>query len=290
VGAHLTGLNVFPLKSGAGTPLEVADLGARGLTYDREFMLVTPNGEFLSQRRFPRMALLRPSFDGVLLTVRAPATDPLVHKAVDNGMILDVTVHRKPCQGVDQGDEAAGWFSGLLGIECRLVRFRGHRATGRGGGELAYADGYPLLLISAESHTELNSRLADPLPMNRFRPNLVVAGLGAFGEDSVRVLRIGEVTIELIKPCARCVLTTVDQETADKGHEPLRTLASFRNIDGKILFGQNGIPRIGGTLRLGDPLEVLAHRDGSSVRDAESGGAHRGHPAVRTFLGAPTSN
>jgi MOSC domain-containing protein len=265
--ARLTGLNVFPLKSGGGTSLEVAEIGARGLRYDREFMLVAPGGEFMSQRRLPRMALLRPSYDGVVLTVRVaaaagwkvtpPVPEPLVHRAVDNGKILDVTVHRKPCQGVDQGDEAADWFADLLGTECRLVRFCGHRPTGRGGGELAYADGYPLLLISAESHDELNSRLADPLPMDRFRPNLVVAGLGPFGEDSVRLLRIGDVTIELIKPCARCVLTTVDQGTAVKGHEPLRTLTSFRNIDGKILFGQNGIPRTTGTVRLGDPVQIV---------------------------------
>jgi uncharacterized protein YcbX len=257
VSARLTELNVFPLKSGGGTALEIAELGAKGLRYDREFMLVTPNGEFMSQRRFPAMARLRPAYDGVLLTVHAPGTVPLVHKAVDNGEILDVTVHRKPCQGVDQGDEAALWFSDLLGTECRLVRFSGHRPTGRGGGELAYADGYPLLLISAESHAELNSRLADPVPMNRFRPNLVVEGLGPFGEDSVRLLRVGDVTIELIKPCARCVLTTVDQDTAVKGHEPLRTLASFRNLGGKILFGQNGIPRSLGTLRLGDPVQII---------------------------------
>ncbi|MCW2914915.1 MAG: domain containing protein [Actinomycetia bacterium] len=264
MGAHLTGLNVFPLKSGRGTSLEVADLGAKGLRHDREFMLITPDGEFLSQRRFPRMALLRPSYDGALLTVRAPsASAPLIHKAVDNGTIFDVTVQRKPCKGVDQGDEAAGWFSDVLGLECRLVRFSGYRPTRLGGGELAYADGFPLLLISAESLADLNSRLAGPLPMNRFRPNLVVEGLGPFGEDSLRLLRIGDVVIELVKPCTRCVLTTVDQDTAVKGHEPLRTLASFRNIDGKILFGQNGIPRTLGTLRVGDPVEVLERIDGS---------------------------
>jgi uncharacterized protein YcbX len=263
VGAYLTGLNVFPLKSGGGTSLEVAELGARGLSHDREFMLITPNGECVTQRRLARMALLRPSYDGIVLTVEAPNLDPLIHKAVDNGAILEVTVHRKPCRGVDQGDEAAGWFSGLLGIECRLVRFSGHRATTRGVGELAYADDYPLLLISVESLAELNSRLTHPVPMNRFRPNLVVEGLGPFGEDSVRLLRIGDVTIELTKPCARCVLTTVDQETGVQGHEPLRTLASFRNIAGKILFGRHGIPRTVGTLRPGDPLEVLERTDGS---------------------------
>jgi len=176
---------------------------------------------------------------------------------VDNGPVRDVNVHRKPCRGVDQGDEAAAWFSSLLELECRLVRFTGHRPTGRGGGEVAFADGYPVLLISQESLDDLNLRLDDPLPMNRFRPNLVVEGLGAYGEDSVRLLRIGQAVVELVKPCARCVLTTVDQDTAAKGHEPLKTLAAFRNIDGGILFGQNGIPRTLGTVHVGDPIEIL---------------------------------
>ncbi len=254
---RLTGLTAFPLKSGAGTPLQTAALTSTGLRHDREFMLVTPDGTFMSQRRWPPMALLSPSYDGQVLSVRMSGRETFVHKAVDNGPVREVTVHRKPCLGIDQGDEAAAWFSTALGQECRLVRFTGRRPTGRGGGEVAFADGYPLLLISEESLDDLNGRLAEPLPMNRFRPNLVVRGLGPFGEDSVRLLRVGHTVVELVKPCARCVLTTVDQQTAAKGHEPLKTLATYRNIDGGILFGQNGIPRTMGTLRVGDPIEIL---------------------------------
>lgn len=254
---RLTELNLFPLKSARGTSLHSAELTPRGLRHDREFMLVSAKDEFMSQRRFPRMALIRPSYDGTILTLEAPGVEPLVHKAVDNGPIRDVIVQRKPCQGIDQGAEAATWFSSYLGVGCRLVRFTGRRPTGRGGGEVAFADGYPILLISAESLADLNGRLDEPLPMNRFRPNLVVEGLGPFAEDSARLLRIGETLIELVKPCARCVLTTVDQETAAKGHEPLRTLAGYRNIDGAIRFGQNAVPRALGTLTLNDPVEIL---------------------------------
>ena len=256
----LTELNAYPLKSGKGTALRSAELTARGLPYDREFMLVTPEGRFLTQRDFTRMALLRPSYDGEVLTVDAPGTSSLAHKAVDDGEVRAVYIQRKECEGVDQGDEAANWFSALLGTDCRLVRFTGHRATSRGGGEVMFADGYPLLVISAESLDDLNTRLDEPLPMNRFRPSLVVEGLGPYGEDDVRLLRVGETVIEMVKPCARCVITTTDQETAERGREPLRTLAAYRTRDRGIQFGYNAVPRVLGTLTVGDEIEVLEAR------------------------------
>ncbi|GLZ14028.1 MOSC domain-containing protein [Actinomadura sp. NBRC 104425] len=260
----LTELNVYPFKSGRGTSLHTAELTPTGLPHDREFMLVTPEGRFLSQRDLPRMALLRPSYDGVVLTVEfadpAAGVAPLVHKAVADGPVREVYVHRSACEGIDQGDEAAAWFSAVLGTDCRMVRFTGHRATSRGDGRVAFADAYPLLVISAESLADLNARLAEPLPMNRFRPNLVIEGLGAFAEDSVRLLRVGPTVIELVKACARCVITTTDQDTGVRGREPLRTLASYRTIGRGIRFGQNGVPRTLGTLTVGDPVEVLAAR------------------------------
>ncbi|MGK5551724.1 MOSC domain-containing protein [Actinomadura kijaniata] len=259
--ATLTELNVYPLKSGGGTALRTAELTETGVRWDREFMLVTPEGRFLSQREYARMALLRPAFDGRELTVGVadPALDtgPLVHKPVDDGPVLDVTVHRAECRGIDQGDEAAAWFGALLDADCRLVRFTGRRETSRGGGTVGFADGYPLLVISRESLDDLNGRLDDPLPMNRFRPNLVIEGLGAFGEDRVRRLRIGETVIEMVKSCARCLITTTDQDSGERGREPLRTLARYRTIDRGIRFGQNAVPRALGTLTVGDEVEVL---------------------------------
>lgn len=256
----LTELNAYPLKSGGGTTLRSTELTARGLPFDREFMLVSPGGRFLSQRELAQMALLRPSYDGEVLTVDAPGASSLVHKALDDGEVLEVRVHRKECQGVDQGDEAATWFSALLDTDCRLVRFTGHRATSRGGGEVMFADGYPLLVISAESLADLNTRLDEPLPMNRFRPSLVLEGLGPYGEDDVHLLRIGATIIEMVKPCARCLITTTDQETAERGREPLRTLATYRNFERGIQFGYNAVPRVLGTLTVGDEVEVLEAR------------------------------
>ncbi|MEV5750120.1 MOSC N-terminal beta barrel domain-containing protein [Actinoallomurus sp. NPDC052308] len=259
-------LNVYPVKSAGGTPLTRAEVLPEGFRHDRAFMLIRPDGRHLSQREVPRMALLRPSYDGVKLTVEFAGTGPgapLVHAVPADGPVLDVTVHGDPCQGVDQGDEAAAWFTAALGRDCRLVGFTGRRETGIGGGTVKFADEFPLLVVSAESLAELNSRLAEPLPMNRFRPSIVLEGLGAWGEDSVRFLRIGEVELELVKPCARCVITTTDQETAIKGREPLRTLATYRTHtfpdgDRGVIFGQNAVPRALGTINVGDDVTVFS--------------------------------
>jgi uncharacterized protein len=271
-------LHVYPLKSAGGTSLTSADVTPTGISGDREFMLIRPDGRHLSQREVPRMALLRPRHDGRRLVVDAPdAVTPLVVEACADGHVREVTVHGTPCEGVDQGDEAAGWFGALLDVECRLVRFTGRRETRTAGGTLRYADGYPLLVISVEPLRDLNSRLEDPLPMNRFRPSIVVEGLGAFGEDSVRFLRIGEVEIELVGPCVRCMIITTDQDSGLRGREPLRTLAAFRTreLDGGgrgVTFGQNGIPRTAGTIAVGDSVTRLAANPARAPEAIRPGG------------------
>ena len=255
-------LNVYPLKSAGGIRLKSGEVTPGGFRYDREFMLIRPDGAHLSQRELPRMALLRPSYDGRTLLVDAiDAVTPLVHQVRTDEAVRDVTLFGRPYQGVDQGDEAADWFSALLDADCRLVRFAGRRDTKRGGGTVAYADGYPLLVISAESLEDLNSRLEYPVPMTRFRPGIVIEGLGPYGEDSVDLLRIGDAEIEFVQPCGRCVITTTDQNSGVRGHEPLRTLATYRTRrmdDGSqaVTFGQYGIPRTVGTIRAGDTVCV----------------------------------
>jgi uncharacterized protein len=253
-------LYVHPLKSAGGTRVTSAEVTPTGFRHDREFMLVDPGGAHLSQRELPRMALLRPSFDGRTLRVDSlDAVTPLAHEAYADGPVRDLTLFGKPCQGVDQGDEAAGWFSALLDFDCRLVRFAGRREASGGGGTVMYADGHPFLVLSAESVADLNSRLDDALPMTRFRPNIVIEGFGAFGEDSVDLLRVGDTRIEIdiVGPCRRCVIITTDQETGARSPEPLRTLAGYRTRrtgDGRrgVIFGQKGIPRTLGTIRAGD--------------------------------------
>ncbi|WP_433468169.1 MOSC domain-containing protein [Spirillospora sp. CA-128828] len=259
--AVIAELNVFPIKSAGAVPLTEAELTPNGLRHDRAFMLVRPEGRHLSQREVPELALLRPHYDGVKLTVRTPlAPSPLVCEAVD-GPALDVTVHKRPCQGIDQGDEAAEWFSTTLGLSCRLVRFTGTRPTMLGGGTLTYADGYPVSVLSAESLDDLNRRVEARLPMVRFRPNIVLRGLGPYGEDAVTLLRGDHAEIELIRPCGRCVIINTDQDTARRAPEPLRALARYRTerFAGRreIMFGRLGIPRTLGTLRVGERLSAL---------------------------------
>ncbi|GAA3076503.1 MOSC domain-containing protein [Streptosporangium carneum] len=262
----VTELTVYPLKSGGGTALREAEITPRGIRHDRALMLVTPSGRHLSQREVPRMALLRPVYDGWKLRIDpvdpAVVETPLVLDVRRDGPARDITLFRAPSRGVDQGDAAAGWFSAVLGVPCRLVSFPDDLVRpvdpGHVRGEVGYADTYPLLVASPESLAELNTRLREPVPMNRFRPNIVVSGWGEpFGEDRARRLRVGDVEIELVKPCGRCMIVNVDQETGVRGREPLRALAAFRTVEQRILFGQRGVPRTAGVIRVGDPVVVL---------------------------------
>lgn len=262
----IASLHVYPVKGCHGLDLPSAHLTRRGIRHDREFMLVDPDGGFLSQRGTPRLAPFRVDHDGQTLTVTGPDGARLRHPVRPDGPPLPVRVHRTDTVGHDQGDEVAEWFGARLGLRCRLVRFPDDQVRrvnpDYATGQLAFADAFPLLVTGAESLRDLNARMDRPLPMNRFRPNIVIAGWDdAWAEDAARVLRVGEVEVELVRRCARCTVPTVDQDTGVTGHEPLRTLATFRAHNQKLLFGVNAVPRTLGTVRLGDPVEVLEYAD-----------------------------
>jgi uncharacterized protein len=273
--ARVTGLYVYPVKSCAGTPLAEADLGSRGILHDREFMLVSPAGEFLTQRELPRLALVRPSLEADTLALEAPGMARLRITPTDAGRRTEVAIWRDRVIAVDQGDLAADWFAGYLRAPTRLVRLPSDSVRPvdpqfavRPTDQVGFADGFPLLLIAEESLADLNTRLAEPLPMNRFRPNVVVHGAGAYAEDAWAEVRIGQVTCHVVKACARCATTTVDQHTAARGTEPLPTLARYRRVPRGVVFGQNLVHAAPGRLAVGDPLWVVAPRyaEGSSAR------------------------
>jgi len=261
---RVTGLFVYPVKSCAGTALQEAKLGARGIEHDREFMVVGPDHRFLTQRELPRLALIRPHLEDGRLRLAAPDYAAIELAPGDTGARYEVAVWRDTVCAVDQGDAVAEWFSSFLGTGVRLVRMprdvvrRVDPAYApRITDQLGFADGYPALLISEESLEDLNGRLAEPLPMNRFRPNIVLRGSGIpFAEDTWAKISIGSVPFDVVKACARCVTTTTDQRTAARGAEPLVTLATYRRVPRGVLFGQNLVHAAEGTLRVGDEVTV----------------------------------
>ncbi|MGH3095722.1 MAG: MOSC domain-containing protein [Streptosporangiales bacterium] len=263
--ARVISLHTYPVKACRSVDLDSATFTPRGVRHDREFMVATPDGAHLSQREVPALATVRPTYADGMLRLAAPGRGEMAHETRTSGPRIDVTVHRKPAPAVDQGDDAARWLSDVLGRDCRLVRCPddgGKRVNpAYGDGHTMYADAYPATIVSAESLDGLNERLAEPVPMDRFRQNVVVAGWGEpHGEDDVRLLRIGEVMLRLVKPDDRCVVTTIDQATGERTREPLRTLARYRTRDQKICFGMFAMVEQPGVVRLDDEAEILESR------------------------------
>jgi len=262
----VSGLFVYPVKSCGGTALTTAEIGPRGFQHDREFMVVdTASGLFLTQREYPRMALIRPQIVAGVLRLCGAGMPPLAVQPLSDGIMRSVVVWRDRCRAVDQGDEAARWLRDFLQTDCRLVRMAQDEVRAvdpayavSSDDQVGFADGYPFLLLSEESLADLNTRLAEPLPMNRFRPNIVVSGAGRpYLEDQWRQIRIGETLFQIVKSCARCVITTTDQETAVRGVEPLSVLATYRRSERGVLFGQNLMHTGTGSIRLGDEVLVV---------------------------------
>ena len=247
----LAELHVYPVKSCRGLAVESCALEAAGLEHDREWLVVTPEGRFLTQREWPRLALVVPRLEADRLVLCAPGQVDLQVPYEERGESCEVVVWRDRCRAFDAGNGAGEWFSEFLGGPVRLVRFdRTQRRlsdpawAGDTQAVTRFSDGYALLAISRASLDDLNARLPAPLPVDRFRPNLVLEGLPPYGEDELRDFRIGEVRLRGVKPCSRCAITTTNQGTGQvEGDEPLRTLKSYRwnpALRG-VTFGQNVI-------------------------------------------------
>ncbi len=272
VGTRLSALHVYPVKSLGGPAPGEAVVEPWGLDGDRRWMLVDPAGRFISQRSRPQLALARaePTGDGGV-RVTAPGMEPLTVAAPEPGGTTPAEVWRDKVEVLPAGRAADEWFSAYLGTAVRLVHLDDPARRrpvaqdyGRPGETVSLADGFPLLLTTTASLEALNSLIAEgdhpdegPLPMDRFRPNLVVDGTEPWAEDDWRRVRVGEVVFRVVKPCGRCLVTTTDQRTAERGREPLLTLGRFRRFGGKLVFGQNLIPENPGTVRLNDPFTVL---------------------------------
>ncbi|MDN3577067.1 MOSC domain-containing protein [Chitinimonas viridis] len=260
---RLAEIHIHPLKSCRSNLVSSALVEAMGLQHDRRWMLVSDREGFLTGRQYPRMVLITASMDDRGVTFDAPGMDSLRVEIADMREWQGVTVWQSGEFAAQVGsDEADFWFSDFLGANCRLV-YTGADSTRRTRRDpevpVSFADGYPVLLIGTASLEELNGRLVQPVSMRHFRPNLVVETSVPFIEDSWRHIRIGGVVFENLKPCSRCLFTTVDPDTATPAadRQPLETLNNYRRTEDGTMFGVNLVARSLGRLQLGDAVELV---------------------------------
>ncbi|MFO0983622.1 MAG: MOSC domain-containing protein [Planctomycetota bacterium] len=262
---QLESLHIYAVKSAAGINAARWPVDEFRTVPRRRFVVVDEGGMFRTQRHHPRLALLRTTLGDAAITLAAPGMQPLsLPLDPAGGRAALVTVWNDTCEARLCEHAADDWLSRFLGVPSRLAYMPAttlrpldpERAPP--GRRVSFADAYPFLLIGAASLMDLNRRLAAALPMNRFRPNLVIAGSAPYAEDSWHRIRIGTLEFDVVKPCARCVITTTDQDTAERGVEPLRTLGQYRRFGDDVWFGQNLVHHGTGELRVGDPVTVLA--------------------------------
>lgn len=267
---NVSEINIYPIKSLSGISRGNSIVESRGLQLDRRWLLVNENNEFLTQREFPKMATLDVKIIENNLQVFDKDNSIEVPFLPSTGDSVRVRIWSSKVRADVYGDEINKWFSDVLQTNCKLVSmpeetkrkvnffYAVHKED-----IVSFADGYPFLLIGENSLADLNKRLGKKIPMNRFRPNFVVSNSKPFEEDAWKKIKIGKTVFHVVKPCARCVITTIDQETGiSDGKEPLKTLATYRipkrSIKKKILFGQNLIAENAGEeIKMGDKIEVL---------------------------------
>ncbi|NMP31682.1 MOSC domain-containing protein [Thalassotalea sp. M1531] len=260
---QLRQISVYPIKSSAGIDISSSWVDNIGLPYDRRFVVCDSNGQFITARTLPKLCLIQANLtpDGLMITAPdMPLLNVKYHQCLDQ--YQHVSVWGDSILGQRCHESVDNWISQFVGHSCHLLFFgeQSSRQVKNTSTPVAFADGYPLLLISQASLDDLNSKLKHAVSMKQFRPNMVVSGCEPFAEDSWRHIRIGEVEFELTKPCSRCIFTTVDPITAEKHHqqEPLATLKSYRKVEkGDVMFGQNLIPLNKGQIKIGDKITVL---------------------------------
>ncbi|HKB45005.1 MAG TPA: MOSC N-terminal beta barrel domain-containing protein [Chitinophagaceae bacterium] len=262
-------LNIYPIKSLGGISLNVARLTDRGLQYDRRWMLVDINNRFITQREFPVMSLLQVGLtqEGLKIYHKKISGETLfIPFQPQSSEMLMVEVWEDKCEAQLVSHEADEWFSDMLVMQCRLVYMpdttnRNVDSSYAMNKEItSFSDGYPMLMIGQSSLDDLNNRLSEPLPMNRFRPNIVFTGGKPFEEDAMEHFVINKIDFFGVKLCSRCVVTTIDQDEATKAKEPLKTLATYRMQDNNVYFGQNLSSEGEGEIHTGDIIEIKTRK------------------------------
>lgn len=248
--ARIASLHIYPVKSCRGIDVDQALITPTGLEWDRRWMIARPDGRFVTQREYPALATISVTLGNGRLTLSVDGHPPLVVDTTHGGLPRTVTIWSDTCTGIDAGDEAAAWLTRVLTDDLRLVRFDGRaprlanpKYVGKQPQPVTFTDGYPVLMISNESLAELNKRLPEPIPMTRFRPNVVIEGVAPHAEDQMALFRLGPVLLRGVKLCTRCPVTTTDQRSGarDPHQQPLRALGKYRHdyeLKG-VTFGQN---------------------------------------------------
>ena len=266
----LSEINIYPVKSLAGISLTASSIEDYGLRYDRKWMLIDEHNQFLSQRTIPIMALIKTSLseDYLEIFVEKMPKEHLRVPLVPERFVeeIEVTIWNDKVMAWHLNTLFDQWFSELLNVNCRLVympsttqrlvdpRFAHQREI------VGFADGFPFLLIGEGSLKDLNSRLQEQVPMHRFRPNLVISGTEPYAEDFWNIIFIGSSRFEVAKPSARCSVITIDNQTAERGKEPLKTLSTYRVKDNKVMFGQNLLCQQGSQVNIGDKVEIISYK------------------------------
>lgn len=256
-------LAIYPVKSMRQVLINEAMIDMGGLKDDRRWMVIDTQGRMITQRQQSRLCLIQPELFEGELCLHANGMPDLIIPVPDNDHVLSVSIWSDTCDACFAGVEAQKWLTSFLGIECCLVYFPDDetrivdQSYAQVGDHTAFSDGFPVLLISQSSLDDLNLRLESPITMARFRPNIIISGCEPYAEDDWQQLKVGDFTLRIVKPCSRCVIPSIDIETAERTGEPTKTLSTYRRRDNKIIFGQNAVLDGQGVITTGVHVEIL---------------------------------
>ena len=266
----LSQIFIYPIKSMAGISIDSSNVIKTGLQNDRRWLLVDENNIFITQRILPEMALTSTSIENntIILKHKTKKIKPITIPAKINiGKKITIQIWKDFCHALHYNTNVDKWLCDIFKIKCKLVYMPDatqryvDKSYAHNNEVVSFADGYPFLIIGQSSLDDLNNRLDIPLPINRFRPNFVFTGGNPFEEDKLKKIKIGEITFFVVKPCARCVITTTDQENTKRNNEPLLTLSSYRKENNKVMFGQNLIQQNLGTISVGNEIIILERKN-----------------------------
>jgi uncharacterized protein YcbX len=262
---QVSAITIYPIKSCAGIQLSSAVVCETGFLHDREYMIVDDSGVFITQRQYAKLALIQPEIIDSGIALSAPGMNKIELKKNLDGDIVQTRVWDTVCFGIDQGSQVAQWLTAYIGKECKLLclspkheRKILEKYRTREDEVTSFADSMPFLVVSEESLEDLNSRLEEKLPINRFRPNIVVSGGLAFQEDLWKKIKIGNTVLRSVKQCSRCDIITINQKTLEKNNEPLDLLGSYRSKPKGIVFGQHYMHiQSDNSITVGDIVEII---------------------------------